>query len=277
MCAHCKATGDVVRLAAWVMHGGPKPADWGAVRGFFAGRGWCEGDRGAWVPPPRKPPPPEPGYPDAAALGRLLAACQPVQAVNEAVAFCFSRGWPLPVPAAVLPEVYPWPRWWGFGRDRVWRMAVTAVDARGQVRSLHARAIVETACGKTRWPSGCGCRKLLFADPVNARPMLRGAATPSKVLVVEGITDYLAACAQRLPDVAILGATSGGFSALGEAQLGNADVVIATDADAAGDGYAAEIRRWVPGARRVDLDAGTDLDDFLRGGGDLKRLMEGAT
>lgn len=277
MCAHCKATGDAVQLAAWVMHGRPKPTDWSAVRGFFAGRGWCEGEGRPWVPPPRRPPPPEPGYPDATELGRLLAACRPVEAADEASVFCRARGWSLPVPAAVLPEVYPWPRWWGFGRERVWRLAVTAVDARGHIRSLHARAIVETAGGKTRWPVGCGCRRLLFADPVVGRPMLRGAAAPSCVLVVEGITDYLAACAQHLPDVAILGATSGGFAALGDARLGDAEVVIATDADTAGDAYATEIRRWVPGARRVGIEAGTDLDDFLRGGGDLRRLMEGAT
>ena len=83
--------------------------------------------------------------------------------------------------------------------------------------------------------------------------MLRGEASPRRVIVCEGMTDYLAAACRAPADVAVLGASSGGFGALRGVKIPNgATVVIATDDDKAGDAYAAEIRAALAG-REITL------------------------
>lgn len=252
MCAACKEHGDAVRLVSWVVTGGPKPPPqgWDVVRAAFASRGWCApGDNAAgWTPPPaREAPAPEP-YPDPGELAGLLRACRRVEETPEVAEWCRGRGWTVPVPAAVLPDVTRWPSWWPF-RGRPWRLVVSMVDAAGTIRSMHARATEELPPdrdGKTRWPFERRATGLLFADPGVGRRMLRGEIQPRRVLVVEGMTDYLAACAWqragRHEDTAVLGATSGGFAALAMAGVPrDATVGVATDADAAGDRYATEV------------------------------------
>lgn len=252
MCAHCKSTGDAVRLVAWMRTGSPKPAtgdEWAAVRQVFADAGWCApGDAGsarAWTPPPRAPEP-EPEYPPAPELMRLLAACRPIADVPEVRAWCDGRGFAPGIPAAVLPDVFPWPAWWPF-RGRPWRLMVSAVDSRGSVRSLHARATEDTDRGKTRWPYGTKSRGLLFADPKVARPMLRGQpVTCRRLYVTEGITSYLALAGTVGPMDGVIGAANGGFGALAEARIPRSvQVAVATDEgdkDGTGDRYAAEVQ-----------------------------------
>lgn len=256
MCAHCKETGDALRLVAWVVTGRPKPdgPGWAAVRDVCARQGWCAPAEyaGTWVPPirPARAPEPERPFPEEPELARLLAACRPVGTDPVVAEYCVRRGFGPRLAAAALPDVYPWPTWWGFGRARVWRLCVTACDAGGKVRSLHARAVVDTAEGKTRWPAGRRCRGLLFADPLVGRRLLRRQALRVPVrrfVVVEGITDYLAVSSRCGDDTAVFGATSGGFSALATASI-PADLpgLIWTDPDATGDRYAAEIIAALP-------------------------------
>lgn len=114
MCAHCKEYGDAVNLVAVVRCGTKRPTgnQWDAVRAVFAEHGWCVGDgnRDTWTPPPRRVAPVAP-YPDHDQLLGLLGACRKIQTVPPVLDWCKSRGWNRPVPAAVLPDVYPWPTW----------------------------------------------------------------------------------------------------------------------------------------------------------------------
>lgn len=258
MCAHCKATGDSLSLAAWVITGSPKPdgIGWATVRALMAGQGWCQDSDEAtapWVPPTPAPVREPDPYPDPDELRAMLTACRCVSDVPDVRAYCDQRGFGADVPARVIPDVFPWPKWWPH-RPRVWRLAVSAVDAKGVIRSMHARATIPTDAGKTRWPEGCRADRLLFADPWTARPMLTGACKPGRVIILEGITDYLAYASRRLPDLAVLGATSGGFPALADAAIpSNARIYLATDDDDAGNRYAEQVAEALAGRelRRV--------------------------
>jgi hypothetical protein len=181
----------------------------------------------------------------------------------------------------VLPDRYDYPAWWPYGA-RPWRLVVSMVDGEGALQSMHARSTEDTDRGKTRWPFERRASGLLFADPVYARSMLRGldgmlGQTVERVVVVEGITDYLAASSRRDPETAVLGACSGGFAALSAlAAVWSGPVYVATDSDTAGQRYAAEVERALPGAdlRRVVLPSGQDVADMLRDGRPLGDLLK---
>ena len=259
MCAHCKQTGDVVRLASWVVCNAPKPevTGWDSVRAVFASAGWCSpsGDGSTWNTPKPRTVLPEAPLPDHDLVWGMLRACRKITDVPGVADYLASRGLPTTIPAAVLPDVYPWPWFWPFGRERIWRLAVSAVDHNGMVRSLHARAVGPSPHGSTRWPFGCRSTRLLFADPVVARPMLRSSTRPAAVLVLEGITDYLAGCVRAPRGTAVLGATSGGFGALSEARIPkDVPIYVGTDNDRTGDRYAEEIKTALRGynLRRIN-------------------------
>jgi hypothetical protein len=181
------------------------------------------------------------------------------------MAFWARRRFGAAYPAAVLPDVYPWPSWWPF-RGAPWSLVTAMVDAAGRIRSVHARHTehVPVEMGKTRWPYDRNATRLLFADPALARPMLRGAPVEvRRIVVVEGITDYLAMASRRAPGLAILGACSGGFGALSAAAVTpSAIAYIATDTDPAGNRYADEIahalRGKVADIRRLRLPSPMD-------------------
>lgn len=255
LCAHCKASGDAARLAAWVIAKEPRPdaQGWARVRASLGAAGWCSrGEGEAWTPTARAPAPEAP-YPAQAELWRLLRACRPVLTSAPAAAFWARRRFGPAYPAAVLPDVFPWPSWWPF-RGSPWSLVVSMVDAGGTVRSIHARHTEAVAVegGKTRWPFERNAKRLLFADPALARPMLRGEAVAVRqVLVVEGITDYLAAASRPSPGLAVVGACSGGFGALADIRIPpDAVVYAATDTDPAGDRYASEIAHALRGKVR---------------------------
>lgn len=250
MCAGCKATGDAVMLASWVIAGSPRPAGgaWAPVHAFFASHGWCSGEGAAdgWTPAPRREVLQVP-YSDRDELLALLRACRPVEAVPEVAGWCERRGIVGRVHGAVLPDVHRWPTWWPY-RARPWRLVVPMVDALGVVTSMHGRATEDDGGrGKTRCPYDRRGDGLFFADPVVGRPMLRGKARPARVVVVEGITDYLAAARHATVDgggTAVLGGISGSFGAMAQAAIpAGATVYAWTDADEAGDRYASEILR----------------------------------
>ena len=164
----------------------------------------------------------------------------------------------------VTPAHLPrWPSWWpGWISDgdgphwSMFRLAVRAYDAAGDVRSIHARRVLryrtlsirgesfsdprcegcgETleyrdnrvqekcgACGwapkpKTLWPVKCSSERLLFADGGGVAVLKGDATAPKDVLIVEGLTDTLRG-ATVAPSVpcAVLGFTSGGAQALAD-------------------------------------------------------------
>jgi len=285
LCASCKAHGDAIRLACWVVLGKDRATtgeEWGRVRAVLASGGWCSADgqtAAAWTPPAPRPPQPETAYPDLVELRLLLGACARVVDRIEVAEWCMGRGFSTAtIPAAVLPSHHPWPAWWPY-RGSPWRLVCSMVDARGVIRSMHGRATEATERGKTRWPFETRATGLLFADPWIARPMLRGIDVQvERVVVVEGITDYLALSCRQPSGTAVIGACSGGFGALAVARLPGVPVYIATDGDAAGQRYAAEVERALPGAdlRRVVLPAGMDVADVLKSGRGVESLWSPA-
>ena len=265
MCAHCKEKGGVAQLAAVVLTGSRKPAVWHDVRAFFAAHGWCSAwkDRVAFVP---RPAPPrvetELPLPPKEELLALLHACRLPETAPELFPWFRERGWNRRLPAGILPDLYRWPAWWRF---REWRLVVSMVTPDGAVASMHGRVPGrDTPKGKTRWPFSCRSKGLLFASPL-ARQMLRGATSPPRVLVVEGVTSYLSACCWAPPDVAVLGADNGGWPALAQARI-TGEVWMAPDCgdpDRTGERYWMEGKRAVPRARRVLLPGRMDVADLL--------------
>lgn len=176
------------------------------------------------------------------------------------------RWWPPSIAAIgccrVLPLEHAWPTWWPASWAPIWRLAVLAFEADGTPAGIHARAVTE-ASPKSRWPYSGRDRKysfsrLLFADRAG-RGVLRGTppAGLQRIVLVEGITDFLAAAYDTLETGAphaVLGATAGGFAALeGVRWPAGVTGVIATDHDTAGEKYSAEIAKALPGVRLVRL------------------------
>lgn len=266
LCAHCKASGDAARLGAWVVAGCASPgADgWNRVRAVFAAHGWCSGEgaeAATWTAPARRAPAPEAPYADPDELRAFLRACRRLDDVPAVRAWADRRGFGPRTHAAVVPDVYPWPKWWPF-RGKPWRCIVSAVDPAGVVRNVHGRNTEGTddTDGRTRWAAGVRATGLFFADPIVARPMLTGKGEAKAVVVVEGITDYIALGSRAPAGMAVLGATSGGFAALAQARITPGVVVYAgTDKDPAGDRYANEIYTAFRGTgrdvRRIDWKA----------------------
>jgi hypothetical protein len=221
--------------------------------------------------PPRPPTTPSPLVrPPRAELDALWAASAEVDATGPAseedldvCRFLARRRWWPPTIAQlgvcrVLPLEHAWPSWWPASWARAWRLAVLAFEADGTPAALHARAVTD-ATPKSRWPYGGRDRayafsRLLFAD-AGGQALLRGErpARCEAVVLVEGITDFLAAAAAFLESgapYAVLGATAGGFGALSDVRLPpDLPVVIATDHDGAGERYATEIRGALPRAK----------------------------
>jgi hypothetical protein len=218
---------------------------------------------------------PEERRPPLEELKKLWAASARVDRIEASphpsdravVAFMARRGiWP-PELAALdvarvlpLPDAYAWPAWWPEKWARTWRLAILAYEPYGRARSLHARAVRDGIEAKTLWPKGCSMRGLLFADAAG-QALMRGKPPPSLdgVIVVEGLTDFLATClamSEAGRSTAVLGGTAGSFAALSEVSWPEGcPAFVATDEDPTGERYAAEVRAALPSAdvRRVRL------------------------
>ena len=295
MCSRCKETGDALTLVAIAQAGTRKPvgAQWAEVRAWFARAGLCtpDGDRPVVVRPmPVRPPPVEVPYPDADELAHFLTLGGPVEDDPEVAAFWHARGFGARTGATwALSERARWPAWWPLGYRSLYRLACPMYDARGVVRSVHARAVRDPGTwpdGKPRMktcaPKGVRGDSLLFADPWIAVPMLRGERVSCDILTIEGITDNCAVTSVALPGLAILGGISGSFKALADVRLPPGCVVfVGTDNDPAGDKYAAEVvaaigdraecRRVVWGIR------GQDASDIVTVGVDVRVRLGAAT
>ena len=262
-CWTCGAKGKPRALAHAVLQ------DWRAVRALFAAQGWCspyDAPRAStWTPPPPRPAPPEAAFPNRDELLRLLSTCRAPKDAPELHAWFHERGWTRRLPAAVLPDLYRWPKFWPF---REYRLVVSLVDASGKIVSMHGRypsATVPNNMGKTRWPAGCRSRGAFFADPRVARPWLRGGPAPVAVLVTEGITSYLSAACAVPKGWAVLGADNGSFPLLPVPDR-TIPTFVATDCndpDKTGDRYWREAKRRIPHARRLSLPGRMDVSDLL--------------
>jgi hypothetical protein len=155
-----------------------------------------------------------------------------------------------------------WPRSWS-----AWGLIVRAYESDGRLASIHGRACDRAVIPKTRWPRGFDAKGLFLADQAGLA-LLRGDIDETVeldgVLIVEGLTDFLAAAmwaARRAapvpptgwkgeplragPRYAVLGVTAG-LDVTAVRWPGWLPVTIATDNDAAGDSYAARIEAGLP-------------------------------
>jgi len=175
-CWRCDASGDALRLVAFVLTGDAKPADaeaWAPVREWYAAHGWCEGEedeqarrkgedssgsstsRTTTSPTTaRRPRTPEPPPPRPEGAADVWAACRPVLDDLEVAAWLRTRGLdPARVEdrdlARALPEDLDVPRWMFLrpeGDDGPlmrwtdgWRCVLPAYDAEGRLVSMRAR------------------------------------------------------------------------------------------------------------------------------------------
>ncbi len=292
-CHQCDTAGDGVDLVAFSTLGKrPAAGDreaWRQVRARAAAAGLCERSDGrANIPQSRPLPSPVAiaaalKRPPADEVAALWNSARPVttahprcagvpEAARDADAalalFLARRGLhpadlaPLDVARALpLAGEYDFPAWWPSRWTATWRLAVAAYEADGTLASLHARGVLPEAEPKTRWPLGHAAGELLLADP-GGLAVLRSQPAPSleAVWLAEGLTDLLALALEaqaRGSRWAVLAATSGGFRALARVRWPAGVVaLVATDGDAQGNKYAAEIRAALPptvDVRRTDL------------------------
>lgn len=168
-------------------------------------------------------------------------------------------------PAAVLRLWPTLPAWATVGR-RSWRdsghlLLLPGWTTAGELGSLHARAVGQTE-RKAIWPSaGEGsARGLVFANG-QALAMLRGELRePLRLVVVEGVPDFLTAAAAWAPSFPALGLAEGSWTPELAAQIPDgSSLAVWTDADKAGNKYSERLRLSFAG-RRVELARGCVLD-----------------
>lgn len=296
-CEPCGAGGDVVSLAAAVTTGSTNPPRewWADVRARCAAVGLCT-DLSGRPPAPRqvvtfgaRAESTPLAYAPQKGVEGLWNACHPVALDSDAGRYLSARGFDV----ARLPwlelvrEAPPYAApldWWPSAWLRRWPLMFPAYDAKGELVSLHGRALANIE-PKTRWPYRCSASGLLFADIMGVtflRQCSRGASVDGldAVVVAEGATDTL-----KLSEVvdggecafAVLGYVAGSKQAFAGIDWPvHAPCLVATDDDAAGDRYAAEVRRalhWrtsvfrvrVPEARSPEGRKAGDWSDMSNG------------
>ena len=167
------------------------------------------------------PAPPVAPLPSPEELGRLLAPCGPLTwraeeyLTSRRILDAESKTWSGdPLPAAsqdYAPDVPDVTTATGLVRSLWYRredLVVALVDAAGVVRSLHARRTDPSDKVKCTLPVGRSSKGLLMASP-SARVWLRGGTRPERVVLVEGLTDYLMACSVLGRGAGVLGILSG--------------------------------------------------------------------
>ena len=221
--------------------------------------------------PPKQEPPSRPPraevdrlWRDARPPGLTLVA--PPQTYLDGNSYLRHRGWwPADVAALELVRIlpgpeYPWANWWPWGRAGRWILTALLYEPDGQPVSVHARAVdfpgdpLPAEQPKCRSPRGYSTRGLLMANS-DGLELLRGQATPARVVIVEGLTDLVAMAryaARKAEQPAVLGLLAGSASALAHVRWpGDCTVALLTDDDAAGDRYAAAARAAIPERIRV--------------------------
>jgi Toprim-like/CHC2 zinc finger len=282
-CFGCDFAGDVFYLIAEV-EGASGFAQTVAIAAELAGVGPSVGPRAE-----RRTPAPilvaAPVYPPAAELAALLNACTTQSTSSELVSpyldeilMSYLQSRAIDAQTAVarglvyqLPSSATVPAWATCGRP--WsqsghRLLCPLYDHHGELRSVRAWRPGETAPKRVA-PKGFSTSGLVLAD-VWGQAMLRGEASPSKVIITEGEPDFFTiATGGMLLDErpAVLGVASGSWTSDIAARVPNGcEVRIATDNDEAGDRYAAEIATTLKHrctVHRVRLRA--DLNDVAQG------------
>lgn len=324
LCFQCNTSGDAATLASLVLLGARKPrtaaefarlAAWASSLQATSGTIACAD---AAADRPSEPPAAIRHRPPLAELRAFCRACGRLDRPDLVAAWTSGRGDPNPyglraaqyllsrLPGATLTEIAAldivrlapahattdfWPQWWPWGA-RPWTLVTRAFEPDGRLASIHARA-VSPAKAKTRWPRGCSAHGLLFADRAGLA-LLRGKPPGdlAGVLICEGVTDFWAAAlaaaqlAQVGPRWAVLAGTSGSFDALVQVRWpAQVAVILAQDADEAGERYVEQSRRGLAGCdvvvKRAKLPPGKDIADILAKGSDpravvLERLIAGA-
>lgn len=267
-CHECDAHGDAVALAAWLSVGkvpGAGDPAWREVRRSCAAHGLCDPDprdplHGAPVAARRPPPAPRPPEPprrlDAGEVRATWGLCLAVEADPEVAAWLAARGLSSAVVAHLdlaraLPLAGPalpgWLRYEGRSwRESSHRLVVPLYGSTGLVESLHARALRPQAPkDKAASPAGAEVRGLVMADAAG-RAMLAGQLAPSRVVVAEGVPDFLTwgTWAGDLTDAstAVLGVISGSWDdALAARVPDGAQVAVRAHRDSTGAKYADRI------------------------------------
>lgn len=241
-------------------HGRAEPSGCGAA--VLAAR---DTPRGAGS---RVTPRPSAGWPPD--VGTLWARCEPVTEDAEVSGWLRSRGldpgaiemWNL---ARALPRRAFCPTWTR-SRAGTWavsghRLLVPLYDVCGVLVSLRARDVTRRAERKSLAPAGFGTLGAVHACPLARQVLVSGTApeswSPRVVTVTEGEADFLAlASAQREGSEqgqAVLAVSSGAWTPeLADRVPDGLVVVLATDADDAGERYAEAIARTLRG-RGVEL------------------------
>lgn len=138
------------------------------------------------------------------------------------------------------------PRWARF-KGRPWtatghRLVLAVFDAAGTMRSLRAWRVIEGDSPKRLPPTGHKAGGLVLANDI-ALGMLRGTYAPRRVLIVEGEPDFLTWATRCVELVtATIGIGSGSWTNELAARVPDgARVIVRTDHDKAGNGYAEAI------------------------------------
>jgi hypothetical protein len=160
--------------------------------------------------------------------------------------------------ARALPfnaRVEPWARLRGPWPREGYRIALPLFDAKGEMRSLHARSLDPAAKPKAALPAKFSASGLLLADAA-ARLMLRTGELWGELWITEGAPDFLTAATTwgdaADPAPAVLGILSGSWTEDVAARVpSGARVIIAVHEDEAGEKYKSHIAKSLEG--RVQL------------------------
>jgi len=270
-CFGCSFTGDVFNLLAVVENLDPDH-DFAELLRQASDLARLPLDRGATAS--RRPAPvismaPRRAYPPGPEVGALWSLCRPVIDDAEVCRWMESRGLAPNLVARqdlarALPLGRDLPRWASYLGDRSirpraepwsvlgYRLIVPLYDAAGVVRSVRARAVIETtpAAPKALPPSGHATQGLVLADPLAAHVLTHGAwseQSDKRLVIAEGEPDFLT-WAMRAT-VAVLGIAGNGQWTEGVAERvpAGTTVIIRTDQDDAGDLYAEVVTRTLWG------------------------------
>lgn len=150
---------------------------------------------------------------------------------------------------------------------RGYRALFPVYDAVGLPRSVRVRRIIAGEGPKTVPPAGYNTGGLVLANAA-AVEVLRTGVADRPITIAEGEPAFLAWCvAQEGPGLPVFGIWNGAWDGRLAARIPRgATVRIATDHDTAGDKYAEQIARSLPG-RTLLRWSGADADEvFLAGG-----------
>lgn len=197
-CNACGTRGnDGIDLVSYRLLGRPGKealADFPRVLAWIEGRGAAAPLEGNRQQEPEREAKPPPSREVAALFNRSKRAHEDPQVAE----YLRSRGIrPSLAPAWAVPEDFG-AEWWPHPWSKTWRLLVPAWGPQGQVRTLHARAVVQTTEGKTRWPRGCSAGATVFADQIGRRALRGDWSGIRRIMVVEGLTDFISTSAAIL-------------------------------------------------------------------------------